>query len=226
MNWKELAYDLKRLIVIIANCPPIYIYKECKSHRRFTRKHYKYTMSDERSLLATLKLVTIRWTQWVEADRKTAAKITANKFKGSYKTVDDTIYVEESKAERLDKLFSDCEKAEFTAQTITFKAKDAKDKDVFSMFGGWRWRMVDKVNYELIMPWLDHIDNCIANHNLELAEKIKNWIAYPLQNPGARNNQALFIYCNKGAGKTMFTDMVCDLFAGYSTQDIDRKSVV
>ena len=111
----------------------------------------------------------------------------------------------------------------FIKEAVCFKSENP---DVFSMFGGWKWKEVDMVDHELIRPWLEHIHVVIANGDKELAERIEKWIAYPLQNPGKRNDVALFIYCEQGAGKTIFTDMVCDLFSGYSDPDIDNVDLI
>ena len=98
--------------------------------------------------------------------------------------------------------------------------------NVFSTFNGWKWQKLTTVNKDIIKQWKEYVLRVICSDNKDLAERIHQWIAYPLQNPGKRNGVALFIHGLEGCGKTVFTDVVGELYKGYALPNINNPDVI
>ena len=94
------------------------------------------------------------------------------------------------------------------------------NKDIFSAWDGWRWTLRESCDTETIEKWERFVRECVCNGNEELAERLHKYIAYPLQNPGQRNGVAMFLFGQQGSGKTVFADVVSEIYKGFSLGNI------
>ena len=92
---------------------------------------------------------------------------------------------------------------------------------LISFFTGWRYKQLPSYDAKLLEPWFKLIEQVSAAGNKELAERIHKWIAYPLQNPGKRNGVALVFVGEEGCGKSLVTDIVCNMFGKFAEPNID-----
>lgn len=88
---------------------------------------------------------------------------------------------------------------------------------VISLFQGYKYNVLDSIDYEIINPFLDLGKEVICNDD-ELYNNVNGWIAKIIQNPGKKNDTALKGL--QGIGKGTFTDILCELLAGYSGENI------
>jgi putative DNA primase/helicase len=83
------------------------------------------------------------------------------------------------------------------------------------------WPLVPKANIELVTPILTLLESlCAAEDNVdECVAWILRWLAFPLQNPGAKMQTALLMFGEKqGTGKSLFfQDVISPIFGEYGT---------
>ncbi|KAA6368808.1 MAG: hypothetical protein EZS28_035665 [Streblomastix strix] len=113
-------------------------------------------------------------------------------------------------------LFQECAGV-FRLRDISFISDD---KDVFSIFQGWKHKQLEEFSIESIQLYLDLIKEVIAANDNNIYEYILNWISFILQHPGIKTRVAIVIRGVQGTGKNTFTHILCDLMAGYSTKNI------
>ena len=194
---EKVLADLQRLIVIIADVEELVIAKA-------------YDAVIERF---TYKLVTI------DALKKHLSSINMkgwhNKECGrSSKWVHQTAWEILSERNNMDR---------FKVDGMAFYSENP---NIFSTFNGWKWKKVETVDKDIIKQWEDYVLHVISNDDDKLAKRIHQWIAYPLQNPGKRNCVALFISGKQGCGKTVFSDMIGELYNGYSLPNINNPDII
>ncbi|MGK5080483.1 DUF5906 domain-containing protein [Janthinobacterium sp. HLX7-2] len=83
------------------------------------------------------------------------------------------------------------------------------------------WPLVPKANIDLVMPILALLESlCGAEDNVdECVAWILRWLAFPLQNPGAKMQTALLMFGEKqGTGKSLFfQDVIAPIYGEYGT---------
>ncbi len=83
------------------------------------------------------------------------------------------------------------------------------------------WPLIPKANAELVLPILALLESlCGAEDNVdECVAWILRWLAYPLQNPGAKMQTALLMFGEKqGTGKSLFfQDVMGPIYGDYGT---------
>jgi phage/plasmid primase-like uncharacterized protein len=83
------------------------------------------------------------------------------------------------------------------------------------------WPVAPKANIELVTPILALLESlCGAEDNIdECVVWILRWLAFPLQNPGAKMQTALLMFGEKqGTGKSLFfQDVVAPIYGDYGT---------
>ncbi|KAA6401679.1 MAG: hypothetical protein EZS28_002795 [Streblomastix strix] len=94
------------------------------------------------------------------------------------------------------------------------------EQDVFSIFQGWKHKLVNEINMNTIQLYLDPIKEVIAANDNNTYEYILNWISFIIQHPDVKSRVAIVIHGVQGTGKNTFTDVLCDLIAGYSAKNI------
>ena len=98
----------------------------------------------------------------------------------------------------------------------------SEDKSLISLFQGYEHEILEKVDMNIIKPFLNHIRLVICNEDEKLYNYVNSWIASLIQNPGKKLEVALAIIGNQGCGKTIFTDVLCDLMNRYSERNITK----
>ena len=99
-------------------------------------------------------------------------------------------------------------------------AFNSKKPNVFNLFNGFKYKPAEEFNPEKINFFLDFLLNIIANENLKVYEYLLNWIAFIVQNPGAKTEICVVLQGAQGTGKNSFTDTLSELFAGYSASNV------
>ena len=104
-----------------------------------------------------------------------------------------------------------------TVRGVSF---NSDDKRVFSVFQGFKWKVLDRYNWDVIAPYMNLIKEVICDNNDETYEYILNWISVIVQKPGFKTEVALVLKGLQGIGKGTFTDILCELFNGYSSPNV------
>ena len=94
------------------------------------------------------------------------------------------------------------------------------DKDVLSIFQGYKYNILDNINYNVINSFLNLIKEVICNNEEELYNYVIGWISLMIQNPGVKNETALILKGLQGIGKNTFTDVISELLVGYSCKNV------
>ena len=106
---------------------------------------------------------------------------------------------------------------ELTVKGVCFKSND---KDVFSLFHGYKYNVLDKCNYEVIKSFINFIKEIICDNVDTIFKYVMGWIATMIQNPGVKNETAIILKGLQGIGKNRFTDIISELLAGYSCKNV------
>ena len=101
---------------------------------------------------------------------------------------------------------------------------NSKDEKVMSIFHGFKYAILEKLNIEVIDAFLKLIKEVIANNDFEVYMYILNWISFIVQNPGVKTETALILKGLQGVGKNTFTDVLCEMMSGYSVSNITEIS--
>jgi hypothetical protein len=104
----------------------------------------------------------------------------------------------------------------FNYEDIVF---NSDNKRLFGIFHGWHWNELDDVNMDVLNLWFKHVKEVICNDDPVKYEYINKWIAYIVQN-ATRSTVGLVLQGIQGAGKNAFSDVLAQLFRGFSNGDI------
>ena len=102
------------------------------------------------------------------------------------------------------------------------KFYSTNDKDIFSIFNGYKYNTVENINENIISNFLNLVSEVIADNNEEIYNYLLNWISYIIQNPGKKTETAIVLKGLQGIGKNTFTDILCELLSGYSENNINQ----
>ena len=105
----------------------------------------------------------------------------------------------------------------FIKSRMTFYSDNTNN---YSLFTGYPYKTLETFNENIIKPFLEHTREVIANNDDKLYEYILNWIAYIVQNPAKKTGIVLVLLGRQGAGKTWWTDSLCDMLGKYATKNI------
>ena len=98
--------------------------------------------------------------------------------------------------------------------------------NVFSFFTGYDYKILDAINYDSIKLYLNHVKEVIANGNEELYDYILNWFSYIIQKPGDKPCTCFVLKGKPGCGKTIFTDVLCQLIRKYANKNVNNIETV
>ena len=104
--------------------------------------------------------------------------------------------------------------------TVKGVAFNSKEPYVFSIFQGFKYPCLDRIDYSKIQPFLDFVREVIADNNVDVYEYLINWLSYIVQNPGKKTKTAIVLKGLQGIGKGTFTDTICEMLAGYSASNV------
>jgi hypothetical protein len=108
----------------------------------------------------------------------------------------------------------------FRKDVIKYYSESPND---FSFFQGYKYPLVDKVDIELIQPWLDHVKYVICNDDEVMYQYVINWMAFTAREKLRKTGTMLFIASAQGSGKgEAFSDVIAELLAGYSAKNVTK----
>jgi putative DNA primase/helicase len=93
---------------------------------------------------------------------------------------------------------------------VVFDPAGTHGDDVLNMFSGFDRKPVQG-NHD---PLLEHL-GVLCGNDPEVVQWVLHWIAYPLQNPGAKMATAIVFQGPEGTGKNIFWDAVLDIYGKY-----------
>ena len=110
---------------------------------------------------------------------------------------------------------------------LMLKTSSAKAIDFNSLYVGWKYQNIDKSdNYEINTKNFKDCVLCnICNNDLSLFTYLMNRISYILHNPGARSNVCVILQGLQGTGKNWYEDIMCELFAHYSSSNTELSKL-
>ncbi|KAI5540832.1 hypothetical protein TVAGG3_0043110 [Trichomonas vaginalis G3] len=108
-----------------------------------------------------------------------------------------------------------------TVKGVCFKSNSP---DVFSTFQGYKYNILEKLDYSKIEMFMNFIKEAICDNNDEVYKYLLGWIASMIQHPGIKNETAIILKGLQGTGKNRFTDIISELLAGYSCKNITEIS--
>ena len=111
-----------------------------------------------------------------------------------------------------------------TSLTVKGVEFNSSESDIFSVFHGYKYSVLEKFDYSVIEPFLNFVNEVICDNNDELYKYLLGWIASMIQNPGVKNETALILKGLQGIGKNRFTDVISELLAGYSCKNVTEIS--
>ena len=111
--------------------------------------------------------------------------------------------------------------SQLTVKGVKF---NSDDKDVFSTFMGYKYNVLDNVNYEMIEMFMNFVKEIICDSNEVVYKYVMGWIANMIQHPGKKNETALILKGLQGIGKNRFTDIISELLSGYSAKNVTEIS--
>ena len=140
------------------------------------------------------------------------AFVNSNEMKDSLKTI--KLWKNEGKTiTAYDVLLTD-----LTALTVKGVCFNSEDHDVFSMFHGYKYSVLEEVDDSVIQSFMDFVREVVGDDNDEVYRYVIGWIANMIQHPGVKNGTALVLKGLQGIGKNVFTNIISELLAGYSAK--------
>lgn len=111
---------------------------------------------------------------------------------------------------------------------VKYQSKISKDgvlfnsdlENILSIFDGYKYKVLDDCNLNVINDFLTLIKEVIADGDDLIYNWILNWMLYVIQNPGKKTEAAIVLKGLQGTGKGTFTNVLCELLAGYSCKNI------
>lgn len=97
---------------------------------------------------------------------------------------------------------------------------NTEDPEIFSIFQGYKYTVRESVDMSKIQMYLDLIYEVICDSDEKLYKYVLGWIASIIQHPGIKNETALILKGIQGIGKGRFTDVISELLAGYSENNV------
>ncbi|KAA6404433.1 MAG: hypothetical protein EZS28_000054 [Streblomastix strix] len=97
----------------------------------------------------------------------------------------------------------------------------SQNPQLFSVFQGYKYLQLEKVNYTKIERFLALVKDTISANDELIYEYLLNWFAYIVQNAGKKTETAIILQGLQGIGKNVFTNVLCELQAGYSSKNIN-----
>lgn len=111
-----------------------------------------------------------------------------------------------------------------TSLTVKGVEFNSGSSDIFSVFHGFKYQVLDSVDNNVINPFMQFVHEVICDSNDELYNYVIGWIAQMIQHPGIKNETALILKGLEGIGKNRFTDVISELLAGYACKNVTEIS--
>lgn len=98
----------------------------------------------------------------------------------------------------------------------------SEDPEIYSYFNGYPYETVDKINMDLIQPFLNHTREVIANGNEKAYQYILKWTASIFQKPAFKTSTVILIIGDQGTGKTTYSDVICKMMGRYANNNVTQ----
>ncbi|KAA6364999.1 MAG: hypothetical protein EZS28_039474 [Streblomastix strix] len=96
----------------------------------------------------------------------------------------------------------------------------SNNPQIFNVFQGFKYIQLDEVNQTKIDQFLGLVKDTIASNDELINEYLLNWFSYIVQNVGKKTETSIILQGLQGIGKNVFTNVLCELLAGYSSKNI------
>ncbi|KAA6363246.1 MAG: hypothetical protein EZS28_041227, partial [Streblomastix strix] len=96
----------------------------------------------------------------------------------------------------------------------------SKNPLIFNVFQGYKYKQVDEIDQSKIEQFLGLVKDTIAANDDRINEYLLNWFAYIVQNTGKKTETAVILQGLQGIGKNVYTNVLCEILAGYSAKNI------
>ncbi|KAA6380709.1 MAG: hypothetical protein EZS28_023765 [Streblomastix strix] len=96
----------------------------------------------------------------------------------------------------------------------------SNNEGIFSVFQGFKYMQLDEVDQTKIDQFLGLVKDTISANDERVYEYILNWFSFIVQNVGKKTETAIILKGLQGIGKNVFTNVLCELLAGYSSKNI------
>jgi putative DNA primase/helicase len=101
---------------------------------------------------------------------------------------------------------------EVRAEQVVFDPSGKCGPECINLFGGFDMVPMQGV-YQPIVDLLEHL----CDGDIEIREWVLDWIAYPLQNPGAKMPTSVIMHGDEGSGKNLFWEIVQAIYGEYGS---------
>jgi len=98
------------------------------------------------------------------------------------------------------------------AEQVVFDPSGKCGPECINLFGGFEMVPI-KGHYEPIVDLLEHL----CDGDIYIRDWILDWIAYPLQNPGAKMPTSVIMHGDEGSGKNLFWEIVQSFYGEYGS---------
>ncbi|KAA6372790.1 MAG: hypothetical protein EZS28_031683 [Streblomastix strix] len=96
----------------------------------------------------------------------------------------------------------------------------SQNPKIFSIFQGYKYLQLEEVNYTKIEGFLGLVKDTISASDELIYEYLLNWFAFIVQNAGKKTETAIILQGLQSIGKNVFTNVLCELLAGYLSKNI------
>ncbi|KAA6309026.1 MAG: hypothetical protein EZS28_056585, partial [Streblomastix strix] len=83
-----------------------------------------------------------------------------------------------------------------------------------------KYMQLDEVDQTKIEQFLGLVKDTIASNDELIYEYLLNWFSFIVQNIGKKTETSIILQGLQGIGKNVFTNVLCELLAGYSSKNI------
>jgi phage/plasmid-associated DNA primase len=91
---------------------------------------------------------------------------------------------------------------------------------LLTIFQGFDYHIVEKIDFDRIQLFLNHVKETIAARDDNLFNYVLKWYASVVQNPGTKTEAAIVIKGMQGCGKNIFTNVLCKLIGRYDKSNV------
>lgn len=98
------------------------------------------------------------------------------------------------------------------AEQVVFDPAGKCGPECINLFGGFDMVPMKGV-FQPIVDLLEHL----CDGDIEIREWVLDWIAYPLQNPGAKMPTSIIMHGDEGSGKNLFWEIVQAIYGEYGS---------
>ena len=96
---------------------------------------------------------------------------------------------------------------------------------IFSIFRGFPYKHLSKFDFNIIKNFLWHTKFIICNGDNECYDYVVKWLAFIFRYPGKKTQTAILLTGTQGAGKTAWTNAICNLLGCYANPNARLSNI-